>query len=350
MEISIAGDIYDYNEAVFVEWLNSTRTASAQNVITTQNVYLANQESIKAQLEEIAKMVTGHGLSFFAKSELTIGMNDNIFFFIRDVPINAVEVKTFGEKSAVDKINAILGKALEIFRTCHIHWWYTAQHGPQSVRIPLGKPLKFEPKMYPMKVFGGDPLGYMKQYYNSNASILFLIGPPGTGKTSLIRQFLWENNLDAYVSYDERVLRGDSMFISFLTPEDARRMAGDKGANIMILEDVSELLQKREMDKNELMARFLNVSDGLIQFPNKKIIFTTNLPSLKDVDPALLRPGRCFNVIEMRPLFYEEAVIACKAAGLPIPLEKKDYTMSELYNQDRVATLTPVVQKIGVIG
>jgi ATP-dependent 26S proteasome regulatory subunit len=42
------------------------------------------------------------------------------------------------------------------------------------------------------------------------------------------------------------------------------------------------------------MSRFLNISDGLIKLPNKKLVFTTNVTNFENIDSALLRPGRCF--------------------------------------------------------
>jgi ATP-dependent 26S proteasome regulatory subunit len=46
-----------------------------------------------------------------------------------------------------------------------------------------------------------------------------------------------------------------------------------------------------------MMHRFLNVGDGLVTTKGKKLIFSTNLPSIRDVDSALVRPGRCFDIL-----------------------------------------------------
>jgi hypothetical protein len=37
------------------------------------------------------------------------------------------------------------------------------------------------------------------------------------------------------------------------------------------------------------------------------MIFTTNLPNVTDIDPALTRPGRCHAVVYLRSLEPEEA-------------------------------------------
>ena len=48
------------------------------------------------------------------------------------------------------------------------------------------------------------------------------------------------------------------------------------------------------------------IADGVVRAQNRKIIFTTNLPNIGSIDDALLRPGRCFATIQMRPLARRE--------------------------------------------
>ena len=80
------------------------------------------------------------------------------------------------------------------------------------------------------------------------------------------------------------------------------------------------------------MFKILNASDGLIKLPNKKMIFTANLADDSQIDPALTRPGRCYDVIHFRELTFEEASAAAKAANIQPPKENRNYTLSELFN------------------
>ncbi len=48
---------------------------------------------------------------------------------------------------------------------------------------------------------------------------------------------------------------------------------------------------------------------------NSKFIITTNQPS-EDIDPALLRKGRLFDILEFRSLTLEEAYVIWKENGL----------------------------------
>jgi ATP-dependent 26S proteasome regulatory subunit len=114
------------------------------------------------------------------------------------------------------------------------------------------------------------------------------------------------------------------------------------GGDIMIIEDADTILMSREDNGNKLMSRFLNVADGLIKLPNKKLIFTTNISDFTKVDPALLRPGRCFGVMHTRLMNLVEAQAAAKAANMPIPMEKREYSLAEIFHQGRTQTVRSI--------
>jgi ATP-dependent 26S proteasome regulatory subunit len=91
---------------------------------------------------------------------------------------------------------------------------------------------------------------------------------------------------------------------------------------------------KARSDGNTMMHRFLNVGDGLVTTKGKKLIFSTNLPSIRDVDPALIRPGRCFDVLSFDQLNGDEA--AKLADKLGVTYETKSggkYSIAEIFNK-----------------
>ena len=67
-------------------------------------------------------------------------------------------------------------------------------------------------------------------------------------------------------------------------------------------------LLKARTSGNEEMHRFLAIADGVARSQGRKIIFTTNLPNVNDIDDALIRPGRCFAVKNLRSLEPAEAL------------------------------------------
>lgn len=237
-----------------------------------------------------------------------------------------------GFPSAVDELSLRIKKAFSNQKLAKVRWWFEGRHGNDARTIYLPPPkTMIYPEFYPDL---GDPVKFMEEYLASDASVLLLAGEAGTGKTTLLRHMIVEKKLTAHVIYEEKIMEKDAAFQSFLFDEE-----GD----IMVIEDADTILSSREADGNKMMARFLSVSDGLVKLPNKKLVFTTNLSDFAKVDEALLRPGRCFATIKTRKLNLTEAQAAAKVAGLPIPIEKGEYTLAELFNQG----YRPTVRRAG---
>lgn len=239
--------------------------------------------------------------------------------------INSLQIRIVGHRRAI----AAGYEALEGLREYNfgsLQWWHTGQHGQPQHRVIYLPPLTTEihPEYYPD--LDGGPRQFIRDYLHADESVLLMAGVPGTGKTTLLRHMIMENSLTAHVVYDEKLMQSDTVFQTFLL---------NSNANILIIEDADSILTSRERDGNKLMSRFLNVSDGLIKLPNKKLIFTTNITDFGTVDPALLRPGRCYAVMQTRPLDLQEAQAASRVGGFPTPTEKKQYTLAELFNQGK---------------
>lgn len=240
----------------------------------------------------------------------------------------------YGEPSASRQMRVTIEEIFGTEKLAHIKWWYEGAHGPSSQSVYLPKPKTVLcPEFYPDM---GDPHKFIQDYLKSDASVLLLAGEPGTGKTTLLRHMITENNLIAHVIYDEALMRKDSIFQGFLF---------DKDSDMMVIEDADTILLPREDDGNKIMSRFLNVSDGLIKLPNKKLVFTTNISDFSKVDQALLRPGRCYGIVHTRPLNLSEAQAAARVADLPVPTERGEFTLAELFNQG----YRPHARKVGFI-
>lgn len=231
---------------------------------------------------------------------------------------------------AAVRVMTYLNTKYSVSKTPTVKWHFWSPNGAQTMSIKLGESTVLHDEFYPW--LPGGCKKFFENYLASSSCLLFLAGEAGTGKTSLLRSMLWEHSMKASVAYDHRLLETDDIFIKFLTGSD----------QVLILEDAEEFLKSRSLE-NHMMARFLNVSDGLVRPKNKKIVFTTNFKEFKDIDEAMLRPGRCFDFVEFRALSYEEAKIAAVAAGLPEPPEQRNYTLAELFNQTQKTRVHPRV-------
>jgi hypothetical protein len=153
---------------------------------------------------------------------------------------------------------------------------------------------------YPMLSDG--VAAFIERFLGAPETILILQGSPGTGKTRLVRAILAalsrrkrENAKVLYTS-DKKALESDELYVEFLT--------GDHDA--FVVEDADHLLGSRA-NGNVDLHRFLTVADGVVRAMGRKIIFTTNLHNIGDIDEALIRPGRCFAVTRTRALNRAEA-------------------------------------------
>jgi hypothetical protein len=95
---------------------------------------------------------------------------------------------------------------------------------------------------------------------------------------------------------DAHALGNDEIFARFIT--------GTHDA--FVVEDADHLLKPRA-DGNDRLHRFLTIADGVVRAQGRKIIFSTNLPNVGDLDEALIRPGRCFARVHVRTLTSAEA-------------------------------------------
>lgn len=209
----------------------------------------------------------------------------------------------------------------------YIEWVYNDKGS--SIEIPVND------DNYPLKEYytflNGQSLEeFYDSYMSSKASILILIGPPGTGKTTFIRGLLHHTNSNAVVTYNQKVLEDDEFFAGFIENDNIQ---------ILVLEDADVMLTPRS-NGNPLMMKFLNVADGLASCANKKIIFTTNLPSTKEIDTALTRPGRCHNILEFGPLPIEQAKLVAAQMNLELNLNDSvtSLTLAEIFNHKPFAT------------
>lgn len=204
-----------------------------------------------------------------------------------------------------------------------ITWVYNDGGHIDEVVFPLKKYKPIMPEVYPF--IKPDVNTWVDKFIESDSNVMILNGPMGTGKSSLIAHIINRGKFSAMTAFDDKVMKNDSLYTNFISWSQ----------NLMVLEDADLLLLGRVDKDNDTMSKLLNVSEGIIDTHGKKIIFTANLGNIRDIDAALLRPGRCFDIVEFRELTMDEANVARTKLGKRLfTNEKKTYSLAQVYQTE----------------
>lgn len=220
---------------------------------------------------------------------------------------SSCSVEVWAESVArAEELRTALLKIVDSRRVRHqtfvIDWHFTSNGGSlsNSAFEELAEE-QLHDEAYP--VLGEPVVDFVRRFLTAPETVLVILGPPGAGKTRLVRAILGEMSRrkgeSASIMYtcDKKTLENDEIFVSFIT--------GSHDA--FVIEDADHILTPRAHGNIDL-HRFLAIADGVVRAQGRKIIFTTNLPNVGDLDEALLRPGRCFAAIHTRSLTPAEGV------------------------------------------
>lgn len=182
-------------------------------------------------------------------------------------------------------------------------------------------------------------LSVYEKFLKSKSNIMVLIGPPGTGKSTLLKQFILtsdKNQIKTSICSDFKTMTDPKLI------QHVYKNTGNQ--EVFIFEDADELIKERNKG-NDMMSLLLNKADGILS-NNIKLVISTNLTSVKSIDPALIRPGRCFKVLQFKKLTPIQAQAVRNLEGLPTPddLTGNDLTLSEIFNAEQ-----SINQSIGFI-
>jgi DNA replication protein DnaC len=206
-----------------------------------------------------------------------------------------------------------------------------------------------------------------KQYMLSDSNILLLCGTPGTGKTKLGDAFMQhllevtdieignkKQTVDTYendgVEYSMDIITQESEGVKVAYVKNEEILADDifwnmlreEEYHLVFLDDLDYSLLPRtqnistseDIQKNKFISNLLSFTDGIFESGNKtKFIVTTN-KEVKDIDTAVLRKGRTFDILELRELKHEEAAEIWIGKGLDLDNFNEEFKEQKVLQAD----------------
>lgn len=133
-----------------------------------------------------------------------------------------------------------------------------------------------------------------------------LVGPPGTGKTNLIKAMVSNAEHVQFVYVTPGAI--DYMFQpSFINSVLDFRNVNSSGI-VFILEDADNYFVRKDTETTDKIANMLNLTDGIMaEQCNLKILASTNA-KIEQFDAALKRSGRMCKMIEVLPHEKDKAI------------------------------------------
>ena len=186
--------------------------------------------------------------------------------------------------------------------------------------------------------------------------LLLWHGEPGTGKTFAIRALAWawrEWCRFEYVVDPEALFQYGNYLTEVMLYDGAQYPVAEVDSDsdgkwrLLIVEDSGEMMAMDAKSQiGQGLSRLLNLSDGILGQGTKILILVTTNEDLGQLNPALVRHGRCLSEIGFRRFSLDEgrAWLRSNASAAPLDASK---TLSELYAVRAGHARTASVPRIG---
>ena len=167
------------------------------------------------------------------------------------------------------------------------HWEPTTKRTPRNLNTIILKEGLVELLIEDIEMFLQSRAWYVARGIPYRRGYLFQ-GPPGNGKSSAIVGLATHFNFDiGNVNLRTENLSDAELF---------RGLSISPPHSLVLMEDIDCVVDGREIDSDVTFSGLLNAIDGVGSPEGQIVIMTTN--HIDQLDPALIRPGRCDVQIE----------------------------------------------------
>ena len=309
-------------------------------------------------LDKFGKFMEEHGAFVISDNEVLFGDDRGRPIAVLTINQNNTMNKpldqfTFeleaGDEAMFDKLAAILNETTEI-RSSMAKLSTITGVGPGGLEITEEdldiETVKMAGNCFYPWMMGTSVEDYIRDFLESDANVLVLYGPPGTGKSSMLTTAITKLGLSALITSNSAVASNPE-FLSRL----GQKMAGENGKyDMVIVQDADSLMVSREKG-NDALSQLLNATSGISQKLRFKLVLTSNQKDNSNIDPALLRHGRCFDRMLFGTLNEKQANAVREYLGRP-PLAMAAgtrMTLAEVINSDIQSTKSLADEDVQIV-